>query len=971
MAEDRLKLEVLGPARLVDAMGESVDAVLGSPKRLALLTYLSCSRGLVGRDALLGMFWAEEDQAHARNSLNQLLHQIRRSVGADVVRSRGAEMVGVDAALIQCDLREFDAAIEAGRREDAVGLYGGEVLQGFYLPDAPGFERWLENTRERARRAAARACRELVAEDSQRPERRVHWLRRASSIAPNDELIVRELLIELDAAGNRAEAVRTFEAFRVRLERDLGTRPSPETETLVQEIRERDRARARPRLRPVGRAPTAAAQYSMQPHDPETPGAVREPPRRPRWSIFSGVIRSMPDRAASAALLLVLSAVVLALWRGTRETGSLGSLDDDVVLVVPFETRGEDLEYLGDGMVDLLAIGLTGDAGPRAVEPGAALSAWRRIGSGREWSAEVARDLGRATGAGRIVRGTIVAVPEGVQLAARLIDAHTGATLATAASGAATERADGSSLWDAAAELASRLLAGRLEGGRLLVAGPAPPLSALKRYVAGRDAYRAGRVVEAVQHYKAALERDSTFAYAALAYLEATTWPSAALEYNAARERMYPLRDRLTSRDRTYMRALTGPDYPAASTAAETDGAIAEARFALPYRPEVRFLEADRKLHGAGSLEEAAAGFQRTLELDPGFSVALHHLFLVALVRGNVSEAAGLAEEYRQSFPRADHVRTMRWALARARGDERATADFWSEREDLTASDLIDVFLWTYALGFPIADAYESLEEGWRRGDAPAHWLRYYHYFTELNAGRPQAAGRMRADDGRAHLDPIVAALYSVGDSAIARAHAAEVARLQDAPVAGDKWELADQAHETCALEQWRLWHGDRRGTLERSIERILEAEGRAPEVEGRQNLHTCALLLRALDAVLAGRPDAETALARADSAFQEGPGGPQYPYSQILLARLFERLGHAEAALRNLRDRCRFCPGSVFYLADRLRDEGRLAAALGDREGAIDAYRRYLALRGEPEPSVRPQVDSVRRELAQLPPDS
>jgi hypothetical protein len=110
--------------------------------------------------------------------------------------------------------------------------------------------------------------------------------------------------------------------------------------------------------------------------------------------------------------------------------------------------------------------------------------------------------------------------------------------------------------------------------------------------MAGRNAYRDGRIVEAVQHYKAALEQDSTFAYAALGYLEATLWPSAALEFNPARKWMHSLRDRLTPRDRTYMRALAGPDYPAASTSAETDEAIAEARFALPYRPEVRFLEA-------------------------------------------------------------------------------------------------------------------------------------------------------------------------------------------------------------------------------------------------------------------------------------------------------------------------------------------------------------------------------------------
>jgi tetratricopeptide (TPR) repeat protein len=482
--------------------------------------------------------------------------------------------------------------------------------------------------------------------------------------------------------------------------------------------------------------------------------------------------------------------------------------------------------------------------------------------------------------------------------------------------------------------------------------------------MAGRNAYRDGRIVEAVQHYKAALEQDSTFAYAALGYLEATLWPSAALEFNPARKWMHSLRDRLTPRDRTYMRALAGPDYPAASTSAETDEAIAEARFALPYRPEVRFLDADRKFHGdaGSSLDEAAAGLRRALELDPGFSVALHHLFLLALLRGDVSEAGRLAEQYERTFPRADHVRSMNWALAMARGDEGAVAEFWDDPTDLTQSELTDVFLWTYAFGFPLSEAQRVLAEAWRRGDAPPDFLRFYEYFTELNAGHPAVAARVRPN-----ADPIVAALYSVGDSSSAADHARDLASRQDAPVAGDKWELSEQAHGTCVLEQWWLWQGRRSETLERSIERILEAERRAPQVEGRQNLHTCALLLRALEAVLWDTPDAETALARADSAFREGPGGPQAPYARLLLAKLFMRLGKAESALRNLRYRCRFCPGSVFFLADVLREEGRLAAVLGDHEGAVEAYQRYLALRGDPEPSVQPQVDSVRLELRNL----
>lgn len=46
---------------------------------------------------------------------------------------------------------------------------------------------------------------------------------------------------------------------------------------------------------------------------------------------------------------------------------------------------------------------------------------------------------------------------------------------------------------------------------------------------------------------------------------------------------------------------------------------------------------------------------------------------------------------------------------------------------------------------------------------------------------------------------------------------------------------------------------------------------------------------------------------------------------------------------------------------------EGRLAAEVGDTEGAIRAYRHYLALRSDPDPTLQAQPDSVRAALAEL----
>ena len=50
------------------------------------------------------------------------------------------------------------------------------------------------------------------------------------------------------------------------------------------------------------------------------------------------------------------------------------------------------------------------------------------------------------------------------------------------------------------------------------------------------------------------------------------------------------------------------------------------------------------------------------------------------------------------------------------------------------------------------------------------------------------------------------------------------------------------------------------------------------------------------------------------------------------------------------------------------LSAEGRLAAAVGDTAGAIEAYQRFLRLRDRPDPGhLREQVNQVRAHLAEL----
>ena len=86
-----------------------------------------------------------------------------------------------------------------------------------------------------------------------------------------------------------------------------------------------------------------------------------------------------------------------------------------------------------------------------------------------------------------------------------------------------------------------------------------------------------------------------------------------------------------------------------------------------------------------------------------------------------------------------------------------------------------------------------------------------------------------------------------------------------------------------------------------------------------------------------------------------------------LVLSRLHEARGDLVAALAAVRRRQYPPYWGLDYLSTFLRDEARLAALTGDREGAINAYQHYLALRSDPEPLLQADANAARAELARL----
>jgi tetratricopeptide (TPR) repeat protein len=150
---------MLGAVDLRSEDGNEVGSVLAQPKRVALLAYLAVNsaRGYVRRDTLLGVFWPELDEAHARGALNTAVYQLRRSLGNNVIVSRGEELT-LNEQAITADSAAFERAVKAGDHASAVELYRGELLEGWFVDDSPAFDMWLSLERLRLNALAAKCA---------------------------------------------------------------------------------------------------------------------------------------------------------------------------------------------------------------------------------------------------------------------------------------------------------------------------------------------------------------------------------------------------------------------------------------------------------------------------------------------------------------------------------------------------------------------------------------------------------------------------------------------------------------------------------------------------------------------------------------------------------------------------------------------------------------------------------------------
>jgi tetratricopeptide (TPR) repeat protein len=339
------------------------------------------------------------------------------------VVTRGDEEVGLDADRFWSDVAAFEDALKRGARQEALELYRGDLLQGFYVAGAPEFERWLDGRRDELRERARVAAWELAqaAEAEDKGADAARWARQALRLAPLDEELVRQAIELLGRLGDRSGAVREYEAFANRMAEELELEPAAETQALIERVRTRadveaDEIAGRPEAAQAGRAPATPV-----PAEPVSPSmAADRPPAR------------LLDTRAFRLGIVVGAALVIGLgivWAFSSRDG-VERLDVTRVVVAVFDNQtGEsDLDPLGRMAADWVTQGLDQIAVVDVVPSATGLVPRPGLGGPAVTAGDI-RALAAATGAGTVVAGAYYRSGDTIQFQTQVVNANDGQLL--------------------------------------------------------------------------------------------------------------------------------------------------------------------------------------------------------------------------------------------------------------------------------------------------------------------------------------------------------------------------------------------------------------------------------------------------------------------------------------------------------------------------------------------------------------
>jgi len=268
-----------------------------------------------------------------------------------------------------------------------------------------------------------------------------------------------------------------------------------------------------------------------------------------------------------------------------------------------------------------------------------------------------------------------------------------------------------------------------------------------------------------------------------------------------------------------------------------------------------------------------------------------------------------------------------------------------------------------------------TLEELRRRavGGARLRGVRIWERDWLLNRGRPAEAlaltDSLRQGEpwpGWSRQQRIDDALFQDGDTAAAGADVRVLSQLAASTTPADSVADAIRTRAACRLGFWAMSHGDV-PAARRWAEKVRTVRLKRQDVYTDDDRAICGGLLGAWLARGGGGPESAALLERVDSIYLASDVAVDYPVTNIVTARVREAAGDLTGARHAIGRVGIGLVVSPEFRSTYLREQGRLALAAGDTAAAVTALRRYVALRSDPEPSLRAETDSARALLASL----
>jgi len=569
--------------------------------------------------------------------------------------------------------------------------------------------------------------------------------------------------------------------------------------------------------------------------------------------------------------------------------------------------------------------------------------------------------LAKALDAEEIVVGSIEPADAGVRITATLIDANRGRVKASVA-------VQGQA--DSLTTLVDRIIAGLILSESDADAGAIEPPSvsptALRVYLTGRAAYRQGDYDAAVRNFNQSLIEEPRFALAALGLSMAADKLNAADQRDRGLAIAWPRQSELPATDRTYLQALGGPRYPAASSASEALTAWEKVVQLAPDRPEAwhelgeRFYYDGEVLGMRDALPQAAAAFRQALGLDPSFAPSRR---MLALVLARQHDTTGLRRLVGNSGALRASDATgvfVRWRTAQEFNDRTSLEQLRAELASVPSAALRAIAMTGQVDGVGLPDGDRAVEILRRRAVSDAEQMdaALARHSRALNKGDTSAALAITNEIGS--IAPgthphyrlrVLDAVYGGGSQAAAMR---AVAELETYAAVGSRAgatspDNAVRAADLCVIGQWKLNARDTTGA--RATVRALRAGAGAGSTSTfpipiGANPAVCAELIDASLTTMSNHGAGMERLAHLDSLMLSGPAlGDLMRYANLVIARGYRSIGDNSRALTALQRRS-YMRGWPRYRSAGLRMQVDLAEALADSSAMRDASRRLAVLR-------------------------